>query len=110
MAWLIREGDVLAALEARRRGWPSALQGALVLRGPALIQTLTTPVSLDVAWCAPTEASADGECLVVRRIRCLPPRRLARPHLGSRPVVVAGQGAFERWHLKVGDRLEIREV
>ena len=110
MSWLIRDGDVLAALETRRPGWPSALQGAVVLRGPALVQTLTTPVSLDVAWCAADQAPDGQECLVVRRISCLGPRRLARPQLGTHPIVVAGRGAFERWNLKVGDRLEIRRV
>ncbi len=108
MAWLIRDGDVLAALDARRFGWPSALQGAVILRGPTLVQTLTRPVSLDVAWCSPAESDDGQERLVVRRIGCLAPRRMARPHLGSRLVVVASQGAFERWHLRVGDRLEIR--
>ena len=110
MSWLIRDGDVLAALEARRPGWPAALKGAVVLRGPALVQTLTTPVSLDLAWCVADEDRDGQECLVVRRIGCLPPHRMARPHLGPRPMVVAGQGAFERWHLRVGDRLEIRKM
>src|SRR5579875_1150715 len=109
MSWLLRDGDVLAALETRRPGWPGALQGAVVLRGPALVQTLTSAVSLDLAWCVPDQSPDGQECLVVRRIGCLAPRRMARPHLGSRPMVVAGQGAFERWRLQVGDRLEIRE-
>lgn len=110
MSWLIRDGDVLAALEGRRPGWVKGLQGAVVLRGPALLQTLTTSVSLDVAWCVAEEDREGRDCLVVRRIGCLPARRMGRPHLGTRPLVVAGQGAFERWHLRVGDRLEIREV
>jgi hypothetical protein len=110
MSWLIRDGDVLAALEMRRPGWPAAIQGAVVLRGPVLVQTLTSRVALDVAWCAPDPAPDGAECLVVRRIRCLEPGRVARPHFGTRPLVVAGRGAFERWHLQVGDRLEIREV
>lgn len=110
MSWLIRDGDVLAALEARRPGWAGALRGAVVLRGPALVQTVTTPVSLDLAWCVTDHGSDGQELLVVRRISCLEPRRVSRPHLGARPVVVAGRGAFERWHLKVGDRLEIRRV
>lgn len=110
MSWLIRDGDVLAALEPRRPGWPRALQGALVLRGPVLVQTFTAPVSLDLAWCVPDDDPDGRECLVVRRIGGLPPRRLARPQLRPRPIVVAGRGAFERWHLRVGDRLEIRQM
>ena len=110
MSWLIRDGDVLATLENRRFGWPSALHGAVILRGPALVQTVTHPVSFDLAWCARGGSEGGAECLVVTRIGCLGPRRVARVHLGPRPMVVASQGAFERWHLKVGDRLEIRRV
>ncbi len=110
MSWLIRNGDVLAALENRRFGWPSALQGAVILRGPAVVQTLTHPIAFDLAWCSTVESDGAGECLLVKRIGCLGPRKVIRLHLGPRPMVVASQGAFERWKLKVGDRLEVRRV
>ncbi len=109
MSWLLRDGDVLASVEDRRRGWQTSLQGALVLRGPALVQTLTRARAraLDVAWCA--RAQLDGrQALRVRRIRVVGPRRLSPPHLGGGGLVVAPAGTFERWRLHVGDCLEVR--
>ena len=115
--WLLRDGDVLAAIDARRPRWPAQLHGAMVLRGPALVQTVTSAVALDMAWCCDVEGpdvegpdveNREARCLEVRRISTLEPRRVARPHLLGGAVVVAGRGAFERWRLQVGDRLEIR--
>jgi hypothetical protein len=108
--WLLRDGDVLAAVEGRRRGWQASLQGALVLRGPALVQTLTpgTARALDVAWCRSDDRVAHERGLRVRRIGVLGRRRVAAPHLLRGGLVVAPAGTFERWHLRVGDRLEVR--
>ena len=78
-----------------------------MLRGQRLIQTLAPPVALDVAWCS-SVIEEDKELLEVRRLATLAPRRVARPSLGPAPLVIATEGAFERWQLKVGDRLEIR--
>jgi hypothetical protein len=110
MSWLLRDGDVLAAVEERRRGWQASLQGALVLPGPALVHTLTPPGAgpLDVAWCAPTKLDGGGAAMQVRRIRVVGRRRVAPPHLGPGGLVVAPAGTFERWRLQVGDRLEVR--
>ena len=108
MSWLLRDGDVLAAIDGRRPRWPAQLHGAVVLRGPALVQTVTSAVALDMAWCGDVEAEGGARCLEVRRITTLEARRVARPHLMGGAVVVAGRGAFERWRLQVGDRLEIR--
>lgn len=108
MSWLLRDGDVLAAVETRRRGWADSLQGALVIPGPAILQTLTTPVSLDVAWCGTTDQ--DGSKLRVRRIGELRPYRLALPRVRPGCLLIANPGSFDRWHLRVGDQLEIRDV
>jgi hypothetical protein len=110
MPWLIRDGDVLAAVEAPRRGWQGTLQGALVLRRPAVLHTLTRPAAgpLDVAWCAPATLDGGVAGLRVRRISRLSPYRVAPPHMGAGAVVVAAGGSFERWRLKVGDRLEVK--
>lgn len=109
MAWLIREGDVLAVVETRRGGRTAGTEGVVVVNGPALVQTLTRPVWLDVAWCGPPAGGGD-ERFEVRRILALRPYRLARPRLISGCLLVAPGGAFERWRLSVGDRLEIRQV
>lgn len=110
MSWLLREGDVLAAIDPLPRGWPESIQGALVRRGPVLVHTLRSGHGLDLAWCTEVRLDGGATCLEVSRIACVGPRRLARPHLAKGAVVAAEQGAFDRWHLRVGDRLEIREV
>jgi hypothetical protein len=97
---LTRENEVLASVVAwKDASWP-APEGALSVRGPAWVHSLRSPVALDVAWCRPVEGR-----LQVVRLRRLPPRRPGRPCLGA--AVVAGDGAFERWRLRVGDLLEI---
>ena len=110
MSWLLRDGDVLAAVEDRRRGWQASLQGAVVLRGPALVQTLTPGPArgLDVAWCAAVDLEGGRRVLRVRRISVIGPRRVSPPHLGGGGLVVAPAGTFERWRLHVGDCLEVR--
>ena len=110
MSWLLRDGDVLASLEDRRPGWQASLQGALVLRGVTVVQTLTGShaQALDVAWCTRAELDGGGPALRVRRISVVGPRRVAPPHLGGGGLVVAPAGTFERWRLNVGDRLEVR--
>jgi hypothetical protein len=109
MAWLLRDGDVLAAVEERRPGWHHSPQGAVVLRGPALVHTLTPSHAraLDLAWCAWAESNGAGRALRVRRIAAIGRYRVAIPHLGGGGLVVAPAGSFERWRLKVGDRLEV---
>jgi hypothetical protein len=110
VSWLLRDGDVLAAVEERRPGWQASLQGAVVLRGPAVVHTLHPAGAgpFDVAWCGPAELDSGGPALQVRRIRVVGRRRLGPPHLGPGGLVVAPAGTFERWHLQVGDRLEVR--
>jgi hypothetical protein len=109
MTWLLRDGDVLAAIEDRRPGWQASLQGALVLRGPAVVHTLTPPEAraLDVAWCTPDDHDGQATAWRVRRIGMVGRRRVAAPHLGGGGLVVAPAGTFERWRLRVGDRLEV---
>jgi hypothetical protein len=34
--------------------------------------------------------------------------RVALPRLHARRLIIARAGAFERWHLAVGDRLEVK--
>ncbi len=110
MSWLLRDGDVLASVEDRRRGWQASLQGALVLRSPAVVQTLTGghPQALDVAWCARAKLDGGRPALRVRRIGVVGPHRLSPPHLGRGGLVVAPAGTFERWSLHLGDCLEVR--
>ena len=110
MAWLLREGDVLAAVEVaespgdRMRGLVGRPEpeGALLLHRPLLLHTVGVGYGVDVAFCNPK--------MEVTAIARLKRSRVALPRLrrGARMVVLASEGAFERWHLAVGDRLEVK--
>lgn len=109
MAWLVREGDVLAAAEiaesrrARRRGLlgRTSIAGALVLRRCRSVHTVAMRFTIDVAFC-----DRDG---VVLRTCTLVPWRVSPFVWRSAWVVEAAEGAFERWHLRPGDVLEVKE-
>jgi uncharacterized membrane protein (UPF0127 family) len=107
MAWLIRDGDVLATLDVadsigdRVRGVVGRdLEGALLLPSPLLLHTVAFRHGVDVAFC-------DGDLRVLTTLR-LCPWRVALPRPTARHLLAAPEGAFERWHLSVGDRLEIK--
>jgi uncharacterized membrane protein (UPF0127 family) len=108
MAWLLREGEVLASLElaegrrARSRGLlgRDGLDGALLLERTRSVHTVGMRFPIDVAVC-------DGD-LVVLRTRCLPPGRVTLPVRHGRQVIEAEAGSFARWELAAGDRLEVR--
>ncbi len=95
MAWLVREGDVLASAEVargfRRRAVGllgrdrESVTGALVLRPGRQIHTLGMRFPLDVAFC-------DSEGLVLR-VATLPARRVSRPVWKAGFVVEARAGA-----------------
>ena len=108
MPWLVRGSDVLASLEVAK-GWPARLkgllgrtgvEGALLLRPARGVHTLGMRFALDVAFC-----SAD---LTVLRVATVARHRLPRAPRGTRAVIEAEAGAFERWGLKAGDRLDVR--
>jgi uncharacterized protein len=108
MTWLLREGNVLAGAEVldglagRTRGLlgQTGYEGAMVLPRTRSVHTLGMKFPIDVAFC-------DKEMVViaVTRVR---PWRMTVPRRGGRSVIEAEAGAFERWGLKVGDRLELR--
>lgn len=108
MAWLVRDGDVLAAAEvadtgrSRRRGLlgRDSFEGALVLQPCRHVHTLRMRFPLDVAFC-------DREGRVLRTCT-LRPWRLAPLVRHAHFVVEAQEGAFDRWSLHVGDALEVR--
>jgi uncharacterized membrane protein (UPF0127 family) len=108
--WLLRDGEVLAALEVastfaeRSRGLLGrpGIAGALLLRPARSVHSMGMQFPLDVAFC-------DRE-LIVKRTVCLPPGRVTRPTLRSGCVIEAELGSFDRWRLRPGDRLEVREV
>ncbi len=108
-AWLLRDGEVLAALEItesrqeRMQGLldRDGIDGAILIRPARSVHTVGMQFPLDVAVC--------DKDLVVLRTLCLRPSRLTRPSLRGRSVIEAERGAFDRWNLRPGDHLEIRE-
>ena len=109
MSWLVREGDVLAATEVaasrrdRRRGLRGRdrLEGALVLRPCRNVHSVGMRFTIDVAFC-----DRDG---VVLRTCCLRPWRMSPFVLRAAFAIEAPSGAFERWSLRVGDKVEVKE-
>jgi len=107
MAWLLRDGRVLASLEVadtrrtRRRGLlgRDGVEGALLLPRTRSVHTFGMRFALDVAH-------LDGSGRVLR-VATMRPHRLGRPVLGARAVLEAEAGAFARWELAVGQSLVI---
>ncbi|HUA95055.1 MAG TPA: DUF192 domain-containing protein [Acidimicrobiales bacterium] len=108
MSWLLRDGDVLAAAEVagglagRARGLlgRDGYDGAMILPRTRSVHTIGMRFPIDVAFC-------DQDLVVLDTAR-LVPHRLSRPRRRCRWVVEAEAGAFDRWGLRVGDRLELR--
>ncbi|MGP0029672.1 MAG: DUF192 domain-containing protein [Acidimicrobiales bacterium] len=108
--WLLRDGDVVCALEMtetigeRTRGLlgRDGCDGAMHLSGTRSVLTVGMRFPLDVAL-----LSEDLTVLATRRVA---PWRVVLPRRGVRSVVEAEAGSWERWGVRVGDQLVIREV
>ncbi len=107
--WLLRDGDVVCALElAESPTERGALRGrhgcdgALHLGGVRAVHTVGMKFPVDVAFLS-------GDLTVVRVAR-LKPWRLAVGGRSARSAVETEAGALERWGVRVGDQLEVREV
>jgi uncharacterized membrane protein (UPF0127 family) len=108
MPWLLRDGEVLAALEvadsyaARLKGLlgREGLDGALLIKGAKAVHTLGMRFPIDVAFC--------NKDFTVLATRCMPRHRVGAPRLKAAYVVEAEAGAFERWRLRPGDTLEVK--
>ena len=108
-AWLLRDGEVLAALEVaetreeRMTGLlgRQGIDGAILLRPARSVHSVGMAFTIDVAFCTKE--------LVVLRTVCLRPSRMTRPSMRGGCVIEAESGAFARWKLHPGDQLEVRE-
>ena len=107
--WLVSAGHVLASAEraddhhSRARGLlgrPS-FEGALVLSKCRSVHTIGMKFVIDVAY-----LDTNGVVLKVARMQR---HRIGMPVWSATTVVEAQAGAFERWGLKVGDIVELRE-
>ena len=111
MAWLLRDGEVLASIEVaerfgrRLRGLLGrkgiALDGALLLRPAKSVHTIGMRFPIDVAFC-------DEDLTVLHVCTPLRPHRATRIHWKAHCVIEAQAGAFERWRLREGDHLELK--
>jgi uncharacterized membrane protein (UPF0127 family) len=105
---LVRDGEVHATAEvaadarARRRGLlgRDAIDGVLVLRPCRHLHTFRMRFAIDVAFC-------DVSGLVLRTCS-LRPGRVSPIVWRAAFAIEAGAGAFERWRLAAGDRVELR--
>jgi hypothetical protein len=108
VTWLLRDGDVLASAELadsfghRAKGLlgKSSFEGAMVLPRTRSIHTIGMRFAIDVAFC-------DVDMMVLD-LATLSPWRMSLPRRRCRLIIEAQAGAFDRWGLRVGDRLEVR--
>jgi uncharacterized protein len=108
VAWLLRDGEVLASLEvaegrrARARGLlgRDGCEGAILLRPARSVHTVGMRFPIDVAFC-------DDDLRVIRALT-MPCGRVSRPVWRSRAIIEAEAGAFARWRLQPGDQLEVK--
>jgi hypothetical protein len=109
-AWLLRDGQVLASadiaddLMGRTRGLLGrrGFEGAMLFPRTRSVHTVGMGFAIDVAF-----LGRDLEVLGTVR---LVPWRVALPRRGARSVLEAPAGSFDRWALRPGDHLEIREA
>ena len=109
MAWLVLQDRVLATLEvadswrARATGvlGRDGLDGALMFRPAHAIHTVGVRFTIDVAYC--------DRDLRVLEVVTMPPNRIGRPRLRAKVVFEAPERSFERWGVRVGDQLEVRQ-
>jgi len=108
MAWLMTEARVLASIDvanshsAKAKGLLGRddIDGAYAIPKCRWIHTIGMKFPIDVAY-----VDADN---VVIKIAAMHPHRIAMPVHKSAMVIEARAGAFERWGLKVGTPIEIR--
>ena len=107
--WLLRDGEVVCAVEvaegraARARGLlgQDGLEGGLLLPGTRSVHTFGMRFPVDVAFC-------DRDLTVLAVVCPMPRYRITRPRLRARYVLEAEAGAFDRWRLRPGDKLEVK--
>lgn len=107
--WLVSNGNVLASANLarsrrdRRRGLIGVtdVHTPLVLRPCNWVHSVGMRTTIDVAY-----VGADGTVLHTRGLR---PMRVAPWVPKATFVIEAAAGSFDRWSLRAGDRVEIRE-
>ncbi len=106
--WLVKDGRVLASAElaegakGRARGLlgRDGIDGVMVFEGVRSVHTFGMRFAIDVAFC-------DRSGVVIRLVT-LRRGRVTRFVPRASRVLEAEAGAFARWGVGVGDRLELR--
>jgi uncharacterized membrane protein (UPF0127 family) len=107
--WLVSDGIVMAAAEVaasraeRNRGLLGRhhFDGAFVLPNTRWVHTVGMHFPIDVA-----HLDSNGAVVHIEHLRR---NRIGRPVLRSDSVVEAAAGSFERWGVKLGATIEVRE-
>lgn len=107
MAWLVRDGEVLASAELaatraeRRRGLlgRDEVDGVMCLPVRS-IHTIGMRFAIDVA-----HLDVNG---VVLKVHTVPPNRVTLPVRSTHTILETSAGAFRSWGVVPGDQLEIR--
>ena len=108
-AWLVTEGRVLASADiandraSRRKGLSGRthIEGAFVIPNCRWVHTFGMRVAIDIAY-----LDADGN--VIKTVQ-MSKMRLGAPVWHARTVVEAEKGAFARWAINVGNKIEVRD-
>lgn len=107
-AWLIVDGtpvalEVASSAKARARGLLGRddFHGALLLTPARSVHTMRMRFPIDVAY-----LDRDLEVLAVETLQ---PHRIGRVVRGTRQILEAEAGAFEKWGLRPGSKLSIPE-
>ncbi|MFJ8359033.1 DUF192 domain-containing protein [Streptomyces sp. NPDC093984] len=95
--------EVARSTRARRRGLlgRDGIDGALLLSPASAVHTLGMRFSIDVAYLDRT--------LRVMAVRTMPPGRIGLPRPRARHVLEAEAGAMERWGIRPGVRVGVRD-
>ncbi|MEN9553265.1 MAG: hypothetical protein RLY24_860 [Actinomycetota bacterium] len=110
LVWLVSEGRVLASARRaitraeRRRGLigVTSVSEPLVLEPCSWIHTVGMRTAIDVVYVA-------NDCTVLSTSH-MRPWRVGPLTRNARFIVEAAPGSIERWNVKPGDKLEIRNV
>jgi uncharacterized membrane protein (UPF0127 family) len=108
--WLVTQGRVVASAgratspKDRRRGLlgMTTIPEPLLLDPCSWVHTMGMKTVIDVAF-----VNSSG---VILRIDTMKPWRVGPLTRKAQYVIEASSGSFERWHVRVGDTIEVRHV
>ncbi len=108
-AWLVTDGRVIASAHiandrmSRRKGLSGQthVEGAFVIPNCRWVHTFGMRIPIDVAY-----LDADGNVMKTVQMNKL---RLGAPVWHAQMVIEAQKGAFARWGIHVGNKIEVRD-